>query len=118
MAGLARRQRGGISTAMPFDPISDEDTALDPYSQRVAAAVERVGPAVAHLAITGPQGRRQGAGSGVVFAPDGYLLTNCHVVAGAERIAATLPDGRRAEARTVGEDPATDLAVLQLGAGA
>jgi S1-C subfamily serine protease len=103
---------------MPLDAFPDDDMALDPYSARVAAAVERVGPAVAQIATTGPQGRRQGAGSGVVFTPDGYLLTNCHVVAGAERIVATLPDGRHAEAQKVGEDPATDLAVLQLGISA
>jgi S1-C subfamily serine protease len=104
---------------MPFDPldIHAEDEVLDPYSARVAAAVERVGPAVAHIAASGRDGRPRGIGSGIVFTPDGYLLTNHHVVAGAAGLAASMPDGRRFEAKLVGGDPATDLAVLHLGAG-
>ncbi|MGH7054652.1 MAG: S1C family serine protease, partial [Stellaceae bacterium] len=103
---------------MPFDlsHAAAEDEALDPYSARVAAAVERVGPAVAHIAAQGPDGRPRGIGSGVVFTPDGYLLTNHHVVAGAKTLAVSMPDGRRFEAKPVGGDAATDLAVLNLGA--
>ena len=107
---------------MPFDPFDRpvpsrpaEDDALDPYSARVAAAVERVGPAVAHIAARGPDSRPRGIGSGVVFTPDGYLLTNHHVVAGAASLAASMPDGRSFAATPVGGDPATDLAVLNLG---
>jgi S1-C subfamily serine protease len=99
---------------MPFDP-TPEDAALDPYSTRVVAAVERVGPAVVHVAVTGRQDRPAGSGSGVVFTPDGYLLTNHHVVAGAAQLRATLADGRKLDAALVGSDPATDLAVLHLG---
>lgn len=103
---------------MPFDlsNVSVEDEALDPYSARVAAAVERVGPAVAHIAAQGSDGRPRGIGSGVVFTPDGYLLTNHHVVAGARSFIVSMPDGRRFEAKPVGGDAATDLAVLNLGA--
>jgi S1-C subfamily serine protease len=103
--------------AMPFDLLNEQDDALDPYSARVVAAVERVGPAVAHIAAFGPDGRPRGIGSGVVFTPDGYLLTNHHVVASAKTLTASMPDGRRFEAKPVGVDPATDLAVLHLGAG-
>jgi S1-C subfamily serine protease len=101
---------------MPFDVLTDED-ALDPYSVRVANAFERVGPTVAHIAATDPDGRSRGIGSGVVFTPDGYLLTNNHVVSGAERLVASMPDGHQIEAMPVGYDPATDLAVLRLAAG-
>jgi S1-C subfamily serine protease len=94
---------------MPFDVLSDDD-ALDPYSARVAHAFERVGPAVAHVAAIDPEGRSRGIGSGVVFTPDGYLLTNNHVVAGAARFLASMPDGQRIKAVPVGYDPATDLA--------
>ena len=101
---------------MPFDVLPGDD-ALDPYSARVATAFERVGPAVAHIAAIDQETRSLGIGSGVVFTPDGYLLTNNHVVAGAARLLASMPDGRQIEARPVGYDPATDLAVLRLAAG-
>ena len=101
---------------MPFDVLPGDD-ALDPYSARVATAFERVGPAVAHIAAIDQETRSRGIGSGVVFAPDGYLLTNNHVVAGAARLVASMPDGHQIEAKPVGYDPATDLAVLRLAAG-
>jgi S1-C subfamily serine protease len=101
---------------MPFDVLLGDD-ALDPYSARVATAFERVGPAVAHIAAIDAEGRSRGIGSGVVFTPDGYLLTNNHVVAGAARLVASMPDGLQIEATPVGYDPATDLAVLRLAAG-
>jgi S1-C subfamily serine protease len=101
---------------MPFDNLLEDD-ALDPYSARIAHAVERVGPAVAHIAGFTEDGRPRGIGSGVVFTPDGYLLTNNHVVAGASRLAASMPDGSQFEAAPVGYDPATDLAILRLAAG-
>ncbi len=102
---------------MPFDLPTVEEDALDPYSARVVNAFERVGPAVVHIACFGADGRPRGMGSGVVFTPDGYVLTNDHVVSGAARLAASLPDGRQLAATPVGHDPATDLAVVRLAAG-
>jgi S1-C subfamily serine protease len=101
---------------MPFDVAERPDEALDPYSARVIHAFEAVGPAVVHIQALVKDGRA-GTGSGVLFAPDGYLITNSHVVAGAESLSASLTDGRRFAAEKIGEDPATDLAVLRLGAG-
>jgi S1-C subfamily serine protease len=112
-----------------YDPISDtqpgapaaansataEDLVLlDAYSRAVIGAVDRVGPAVLHLQVTGANERANGSGSGVVFTPDAYVLTNSHVVSGARKIQATFPDGRILAATLAGDDPDTDLAVLRL----
>jgi S1-C subfamily serine protease len=132
MAGWAVRLAVPIwcakgNTAMPLDnffpdsitPESPEQTdlpALDPYSAQVVHAFEQVGPAVINVMALQADGRPAGQGSGVVFTPDGYALTNSHVVAGAARLKATLTDGQALDAMLVGDDPATDTAVLRLSA--
>ena len=88
-------------------PSSDEEI-LDAYSNAVTSVVDKVGPAVTGVSL------RRGGGSGVLFAPDGYLLTNSHVVRGARRAEVSLPDGSSYPADVVGEDAATDLAVLHV----
>jgi S1-C subfamily serine protease len=84
------------------------DELLDAYSRAVIGAVDAVAPAVAHIKV------RDGAGSGVVFTPDGFVLTNHHVVERGGTIAVTLPDGHSANADLVGRDPDTDLAVVRM----
>jgi S1-C subfamily serine protease len=101
---------------MPFDLAIDESEALDPYSAQVANAGDRVAPAVAHIRVSDRQHRPRGSGSGVVYTPDGYLLTNHHVIEGAASVLAALPDGREIDAAIIGSDPATDLAVLRIAA--
>jgi S1-C subfamily serine protease len=100
---------------MPLDatgaPPSDE---LDPYSAQIVNAFERVGPAVVHIIALRADGKPRGQGSGVIFTPDGYVLTNSHVVAGAARLRAAFTDGQVLDATLVGEDAATDTAVLRL----
>ena len=83
---------------------------LDAYSRAVIDAVEIAGPAVVHVRVLG---KSRGQGSGVMISPDGLILTNQHVIDGAERIEIALNDGRHAAARILGQDPETDLAVLR-----
>src|SRR5437879_4391270 len=99
-----------------------DSQALDAYSNAVTGAAERVGPAVVRIDIEREGGRIArtvfggGLGSGFIFASDGQILTNAHVVANARRIRVTLADGRTFDAGLVGKDSEVDVALLRIGA--
>jgi S1-C subfamily serine protease len=95
---------------------ASDEALLDAYSSTVARAAERAGPATVRIEVGGHDARRgraaRGSGSGFLFAPDGLIVTNSHVVHRAHQIEVTLADAATARARLIGEDPHTDLAVL------
>jgi S1-C subfamily serine protease len=99
-----------MNTALRLD--DDDAPLLDAYSQAVVHVAETVSPSV--VKIDG--GEQSGSGSGFIFTPDGYILTNSHVVAGARHVWVTLADATRHRASLVGDDPHTDLAVVRIEA--
>jgi S1-C subfamily serine protease len=95
----------------PPDIPPEEEAALDAYSRVVVRVAERLRPAVVNLTVG--RGRRQGNGSGILFTPDGLLLTNAHVMGASDRARIRLNDGRELAGRLIGCDPWTDLAVVR-----
>ena len=105
---LERRQKAGEPAA---DQQREEAAALDAFSQVVMRVADTLMPTVVN--IRAPRGERGGSGSGVLFTPDGFLLTNHHVVQGQTEVRVRTGDGRELAGRVVGADPWTDLAIVQ-----
>ncbi len=129
-ANLAIHNISSRNTAdEPFPPIREtepnDDVLLDAYSQAVTTAAAKVSPSVVNIDVrqvsrTGQPGEHsrevRGSGSGFVLTPDGFILTNSHVVHAASRIEEGLTEGGRYDAELIGDDPDTDLAVVRISA--
>lgn len=128
---MSRRPKAGLawlsgeSVAGPPTPGRDrpdvaagDSSLLDAYSRAVTSVVESVGPAIVSISAGQARGGQEfepvGAGSGFVITPDGYIVTNSHVVAPTREIRVAFVDGRRLDALVIGSDPPTDLAVLRV----
>jgi S1-C subfamily serine protease len=98
-----------------IDPAGQEqdDGVLDAYSRTVVDVVERVAPSVVRIDVRGPNGGRAGSGSGVSIANDGLILTNSHVVSGGHGVTVISNDGQSFNARVIGDDPDSDLALIR-----
>jgi S1-C subfamily serine protease len=109
----------GPADAQPSapDPVDGDVELLDAYSRAVSDVVDRVGPAVVRVEARA-EGRQGGTGSGVLLSPDGLALTNSHVVEGARDLRLSTADGQTIEARLIGDDPDTDLALVRATSGA
>jgi S1-C subfamily serine protease len=96
-------------------PSAADTEIMDAYSHAVTSVADSVGPAVVRVEVLAKNGRPAGVGSGVIIAPDGLVLTNSHVVENAREIRLQDAEGRVMDARSLGEDPDTDLALLRAG---
>ena len=107
-------------------PVNPDLSLLDSYSQTVVKVAQRVSDAVVHIKVKKPDTNRRrnrrnrrpngdyGSGSGFIISTDGFIVTNSHVVNGATAIEVDLQDGRQFKAKLIGDDPATDIAVVQI----
>lgn len=120
--GFSFLDYSGSAAGQATATIELEDELLDAYSKAVMGVVKKVGPAVVNVRVKRRVSARSGAmpyeaegsGSGVIITPDGYIVTNSHVVEEAGTVEVTLPDGSDYNAKVVGRDPATDLAMLSV----